>query len=58
MNIYKIKSDLISDEEYVVASDPCSAAAMYADHYSAKYYMSVDNITSIERICEDCLISQ
>ena len=54
MNIYKIKSDKITDDEFVVAPGIIQAVTIYCEKYSDNY-MSQDNITLIERIAENAL---
>ncbi len=55
MNVYKIKSDIITDEEFVVAPGIIEAVSIYCDKYKNDYYMSQGNITFVERIAENAL---
>ena len=56
MNVYKINSDTILDDEFVVAETVSEAIKLYCDRYADKY-MSEKNITKIERVGEKCLVS-
>ena len=56
MNVYKINSDIIRDDELVVAENITKAIELYCGRYSDEF-MSDKNITKIERIGEKCLIS-
>lgn len=57
MNIYRIVSDIINDNEFVVAPDVSTAIKTYCDHYY-KQSVSEKNIIIVERISEKCLIFQ
>ena len=54
MNIYKIKSDKITDDEFVVAPGIIQAVSIYCKQYEDRY-MSQDDITLVERIAEKAL---
>ena len=56
MNIYKINSDTILDDEFVVAETITEAIRLYIDRYASKY-MTEKNITKVERTAKKCLIS-
>ena len=59
VKIYKIKSDVINDDDFVVANSPKDAIDCYVNKYHCEpYYMEETDITSIERVCDDCLISK
>lgn len=59
MNIYRITSDIFSNEsDFVVAEDITSAIETYIIRYNtSEHIVRETNITSIERIAEKCLIS-
>jgi len=56
-NIYKINSDVINDDEYVVADDIKQAIDTYVKRYSNQH-VTDKSITRIERVAEKCLISE
>lgn len=57
MNIYRINSDIINDDEFVVAPSVEKAVETYVNRYSVRH-VSEKNVTIIERIAENCLISE
>jgi len=60
VKIYRIKSDIITEEDFVVANGIKSAIDTYIEKYrgSTNHYVDENDITSIERISDDCLISE
>lgn len=60
MNVYRITSDIFSNEsDFVVAENITSAISTYIKRYSTtEHIIDETNITSVERIAEKCLISE
>ena len=57
MNIYKINSDVINDYEFVVAPSVEKAVETYVNRYAGQH-VTEKSVTKIERIAENCLISE
>lgn len=55
-NIYKLNSDIITEDEFVVAEDIATAINLYVERFKGQN-VSEKNITKIERIALKCLIS-
>ena len=57
MNIYRIVSCVITDDEFVVAPGPKVAIDTYVKRFSSQH-VKEDDIVLIERVAEKCLISE
>ena len=57
MNIYRVVSCVITDDEFVVAPDVKSAVDTYVERFESQHVTQKD-ITLVERVSENCLISE
>lgn len=57
MNIYRIVSCVITDDEFVVAPGPKVAIDTYVKRFETQHVTERD-ITLVERVSEKCLISE